>query len=199
MKRLGMVTLGLAVALVLVLNSGAHEAGKEVAKETGKETGVKTIVTKAVCVIAPVGGKGKVHGVIYFTQKGKKVEVTGEITGLTPGKHGFHVHEFGDLTSSDAMATGGHFNPEGKMHGGLHDEDRHVGDLGNVVADEDGKATVKLEDTLLSLHGPHSILGRALIVHAKADDLKSQPAGDAGARIGAGVIGIAKGGEKKLE
>ncbi len=79
-----------------------------------------------------------------------------------------------------------------KPHGGPHDAERHVGDLGNLTADENGKATVKLEDKMLGLFGPHSIIGRSLIVHAKADDLKSQPAGNAGGRIACAVIGIAK-------
>jgi Cu-Zn family superoxide dismutase len=195
MKRLGMITLVLAVAIigaVWALHSGAQEASK-----AGEKTGDKDKITKAVCVIAPVGGKGVVNGVLYFTQKGKTVEITGEVTGLKPGKHGFHVHEFGDLTSKDGMATGGHFNPEGTKHGGHHADERHVGDLGNIVADKDGTAVVKMTDKLISLHGPHSIIGRAIIVHADADDEKSQPAGNAGARIGAGVIGVAKGEEKK--
>jgi Cu-Zn family superoxide dismutase len=146
--------------------------------------------TKAICVMQPLSGS-KVTGVITFTQKGDEVEVTGKITGLTPGMHGFHVHEFGDLTKDDGLATGGHFNPEGKMHGGPNDKDRHVGDLGNIMADKDGVATINMKDKLLKLHGPHSIVGRGLIVHAKADDEKSQPSGDAGGRIGGGVIGVA--------
>lgn len=197
MKRLGMITLGLAVVAgvgVWVLNSGAYGG----AKEGGKEVGIKpAMVTKAICVVSPIGGKGKVHGVLVFVQKGKEVELTGEITGLTPGKHGFHVHEFGDLTDDKGMATGGHFNPDNKKHGSHAAEDRHVGDLGNVEADASGKAVVKITDKLLSLHGPHSIIGRAIIVHAAADDLTSQPAGNAGARIGGGVIGVAKAEEKK--
>src|SRR5438067_11201992 len=81
---------------------------------------------KAICVLKPTMNN-KVSGVITFTQKDGAVEITGEITGLTPGPHGFHVHEFGDLNSPDGMATGGHFNPDKAMHGGPHDSDRHVG------------------------------------------------------------------------
>src|SRR5262249_18882625 len=146
--------------------------------------------TKAVCVMTPLSGS-KVSGLIYFTQKGDEVEITGQISGLTPGLHGFHVHEFGDMTSNDGMSTGAHFNPDNKKHGGPHAKDRHVGDLGNVKADEKGVATINMKDKLIKLDGPHSILGRALIVHAKADDEKTQPSGDAGGRIGGGVIGVA--------
>src|SRR5262249_43613387 len=145
--------------------------------------------TKAICVMQPLSGS-KVHGVIHFTQTGGEVEVTGKITGLTPGLHGFHVHEFGDMTDEKGMSTGAHFNPTGAPHGGLKSKMRHVGDLGNVMADDKGVATIKLRDKMISLHGPHSIIGRGLIVHAKPDDEKSQPSGDAGDRIGGGVIGI---------
>src|SRR5207244_1746972 len=111
---------------------------------------------------------------------------------LTPGKHGFHIHEFGDMSSADGMATGGHFNPDGHKHGGPDDRERHAGDFGNVEAGADGKATIKMTDKMIALSGPNTILGRALIVHAKEDDLKTQPSGNAGDRIGQGVIGVAK-------
>src|SRR5262249_9192373 len=102
-----------------------------------------------------------------------------------------------DMNSKDGMSTGGHFNPEGKKHGGLHDKDRHVGDLGNIKADDKGVATLNIKDKLIQLDGPRSIIGRGLIVHAKADDEKTQPSGDAGARIGGGVIGVANDAPKK--
>ncbi len=146
--------------------------------------------TKAICLMQPLSGS-KVFGLIVFTQKGDTVHIKGEIKGLTPGLHGFHVHEYGDLSSNDGLSTGGHFNPEGTPHGGPHSRKRHVGDLGNVKADESGTATIDLTDKLISLHGKHSIIGRALIVHAKKDDEKSQPSGDAGGRVGGGVIGVA--------
>jgi Cu-Zn family superoxide dismutase len=151
--------------------------------------------TKAICVMTPLSGS-KVHGVVTFTVKGDNVVVKGRITGLTPGLHGFHVHEFGDLTSAkdgvlDGLSTGGHFNPEGKMHGGREAKDRHVGDLGNVKADAKGVAEFEFTDPLLKLSGPRSIVGRGLIVHAKEDDEKTQPTGDAGGRVGGGIIGIA--------
>jgi len=148
---------------------------------------------KATCVLTPTKKSGgHVQGTVTFTQTDAGVEISGEITGLTPGKHGFHIHEFGDVSSDDGMATGGHFNPDMHNHGGPHDTDRHAGDFGNIEAGADGKATIKMTDKALSLSGPNSILGRALIVHAKEDDLKSQPSGNAGDRIAQGVIGVAK-------
>jgi Cu-Zn family superoxide dismutase len=146
--------------------------------------------TKAICVLQPLAD-AKVKGVITFTQVGDDVEVTGQITGLTPGKHGFHVHQFGDVSSTDGMSTGGHFNPDGKKHGGQHAMERHVGDLGNITADDKGVATLNMKDKMIKLQGPHSIIGRGLIVHAKADDEMTQPTGDAGGRAAGGVIGVA--------
>jgi Cu-Zn family superoxide dismutase len=151
--------------------------------------------SKAVAVLMPLG-ESKVSGTLTFTQKDGFIEITGEITGLTPGEHAFHVHEFGDCSSKDGMSTGGHFNPDHKHHGGPDSESRHVGDLGNIKADDSGKVDLHIEDKLIQLHGPHSIVGRGLIIHAKADDLRSDPAGNAGGRIACGVIGIAKGASK---
>ena len=147
---------------------------------------------KAVCVLTPTKKSGgHVQGTVTFTQTDAGVEISGEITGLTPGKHGFHIHEFGDVSSDDGMATGGHFNPGMHKHGGPHDANRHEGDFGNIEAGADGKATIKMTDKVLSLSGPHTILGRAVIVHEKADDLKTQPSGNAGARFACGIIGVA--------
>ena len=185
MSRLA--TFALAV-LVPVLWLTTAETGTTGVKkvEAHKMTGP----TKAICIIQSLSGSN-VGGVVYFTQTGDMVQVKGKITGLTPGLHGFHVHEFGDLSSKDGLSTGGHFNPEGQPHGGREAHKRHVGDLGNVKADASGTATLDFTDKLISLQGKHSILGRGLIVHAKADDEKTQPTGDAGGRVGGGVIGVA--------
>ena len=94
---------------------------------------------------------------------GGKTRVTGELTGLTKGDHGFHVHEFGDL-SNGCVSAGAHFNPAAKEHGGPTDAERHAGDLGNIVAGEDGKATVNIVDAQIPLDGPNSIIGRSVVV-----------------------------------
>ena len=92
---------------------------------------------------------------------------------------------------ADGKCAGGHFNPEGMPHAGPDDAKRHVGDLGNLEADGQGHATYDHTDSMIKLNGPHSVIGRALIVHAKPDDFKTQqPPGNAGDRIGCGVIGI---------
>jgi Cu-Zn family superoxide dismutase len=78
------------------------------------------------------------------------------------------------------------------MHAGIDTPKRHIGDLGNITANANGKATVDLDDPSLSFHGPTSIIGRGLVVHEKADDFKTQPTGNAGGRVAVGVIGVAK-------
>jgi len=141
----------------------------------------------------------KVNGTIWFTQEGegKPLNVKGEITGLAPGLHGFHVHEFGDTTDG-CTSAGAHFNPHGKTHGGPGDDERHAGDLGNVTAGQDGKASINVTDKVMSLCGPMSIVGRTMVVHADPDDLGkggvelSKTTGNAGARVACGVIGRAK-------
>jgi len=181
MKKLPTVAAALLVSTLLL--TAAEE------KKADAPKGPK----KAVCVLAPTkASNGHAQGTITFTVTDDGVQISGEITGLTPGKHGFHIHEFGDVTSADGMATGGHFNPDMHKHGGPDDKERHAGDFGNIEANDDGKATIKMTDKHISLTGANSILGRALIVHAKADDLKTQPSGDAGARIAQGVIGVGK-------
>lgn len=147
-------------------------------------------VTKAVAHLIPTKGS-KVEGRVTFTQERGKVNVHAEISGLTPGEHGFHIHEFG-VWSEDGMASGGHFNPAKEPHAGPEKPKRHVGDLGNITANANGHATLDLEDSILSFHGPHSIIGRGLVVHEKIDDLKTQPTGNAGGRLAVGVIGVAK-------
>ncbi len=148
-------------------------------------------VTKAVAVLVPTAGND-VKGTITFQETDAGMKVTGKITGLTPGSHGFHVHQFGDTTSKDGKAAGGHFNPSNEEHGAPDAKMRHVGDLGNIEADKKGVATVDVTDKELKFKGKSSILGRGVVVHAGTDDLKSQPSGDAGARVAVAVIGVAE-------
>lgn len=146
--------------------------------------------SRAVAVISPTKGN-TAHGVVWFTRDGDKVRVVADIDGLKPGVHGFHIHEFGDHTSADGMSAGGHLNPMKMPHAGPDVAQRHEGDLGNITADANGHAHLDLTDSGLSLHGAHSIIGHSVVVHAAPDDLKTQPTGNAGARVGYGVIGIA--------
>lgn len=148
-------------------------------------------ITKAVCVLHPTAGND-VSGIITFTKTDNGIKIVADVEGLTEGKHGFHIHEFGDCSRLDGKSAGGHFNPDIKNHGAPDASERHVGDLGNLIAGSDGKAQYERTDTYISLSGSHSILGRAIIVHAGEDDLTSQPTGAAGSRLACGVIGISK-------
>jgi Cu-Zn family superoxide dismutase len=147
--------------------------------------------TKAIAVLHPTTGSN-VAGTVTFTASGDQVKVVADITGLTPGKHGFHIHEFGDCSDPKAASAGGHFNPGNHQHGAPDAENRHAGDLGNIEADAGGKAHLELTDKVMKLTGSDAIVGHAVIVHEKADDLKTQPTGDAGGRLACGVIGVAK-------
>jgi len=147
-------------------------------------------VRSAVAVLTTVGESG-VTGVVRFERQGDAVRVTGEVRGLSPGLHGFHVHQYGDLTDREKGASAGdHFSPAAMPHGRPTDHDRHVGDLGNLEADESGVARLDITDSVIRLNGPHAIVGRALVVHEKEDRFV-QPTGDAGGRVAFGVVGIA--------
>jgi Cu-Zn family superoxide dismutase len=141
--------------------------------------------------LSAVGDSG-VGGDLAFNIDNGGVRVTGTVTGLQPGSaHGFHVHEFGDCSAPDASSAGGHFNPTGQAHGdrqtgGAH----HAGDMPNQVAGDDGQAPVDqlLAGLQIGSGGANDIIGKSVVVHAKADDYRSQPSGDAGGRIACGVI-----------
>ncbi|KAK0219195.1 superoxide dismutase [Armillaria fumosa] len=154
-------------------------------------------VSQAVSVMT---GPGQVKGTVIFQQSSTDgpVHITGSIEGLDPSSlRGFHVHTSGNLTGG-CDSTGEHWNPFNTTHGGLQDpkDKRHVGDLGNVQTDANGAATLDITDDIMSLNGPLSIVGRAIVVHAGTDDLGkggtplSLVNGNSGARVSCGVIGL---------
>lgn len=152
--------------------------------ETATESQVPT---SAQATLKPAK-KQKVKGVVHFTQDGDKVKVEAMLEGLKPGPHGFHIHEKGDCSAADFSSAGGHFNPTQHAHGAPNHAEKHVGDMGNIIADSKGKAKFSMEFASMKLSGDHSVIGKALIVHEKADDLKTQPTGNAGGRVACGVI-----------
>ncbi len=130
-----------------------------------------------------------VSGTVQFAPEGGTVRVKVEIAGLEPGPHGFHIHETGDCSAEDFTSAGGHFNPTDDEHGAPSAAQHHAGDFGNIEASDAGVVSVELEmDVVLDPSAPDSIIGKAVIVHAQADDLTSQPSGDAGSRVACGVI-----------
>lgn len=148
-------------------------------------------VVGATAVIHATKGQ-TVSGVVKFEAVDGGLKLTWDLKGLAPGKHGIHIHEFGDCNCDDGKCAGGHFNPDGKKHGGPTSAERHAGDLGNLEAAADGTAKGELTDKGIALHGERSIVGRAVILHEKEDDMATDPTGNAGGRIGIGVIGISK-------
>lgn len=137
-----------------------------------------------------VDRSGRTRGVLQFSDQGPEIRIEGELHGLEPSRaHGLHIHE--NATCGDPAdgfrAAGGHYAPEGHPHGapeGLH----HAGDLGNVLADDDGIAMVVITTDALDTAGRHSVLPRTVVLHAGSDDLHTQPGGDAGERLACGEI-----------
>jgi Cu-Zn family superoxide dismutase len=144
--------------------------------------------TRGEAALAPTAGN-TANGTVTFEQQGETMLVTAKVSGLKPGPHGFHVHEKGDCSAPDATSAGGHFNPSGQPHGDPKTAAHHAGDMPMLVADGAGNASLVFEYGPASLGtGPNDILGKAVVVHADADDFKTQPAGNSGARIACGVI-----------
>ena len=198
MARFASAALSMLVGLFLVTGCDYFKsdhsdkgADKKMAQAKGKVAIAHITPAKAA---ATQPSWGTPSGTVTFTQMGEKVRVVADLTGLPPGKHCFHIHEKGDLSAPDLMSTGGHFNPGGHPHGGPTTSAVHEGDLGNIAADANGTAhlDITVSDISIGTGAKNDILNRAVIVHGKADDLSSQPAGNAGPRIGGGLIEPAK-------
>jgi Cu-Zn family superoxide dismutase len=154
----------------------------------------------AACATQPASGPAAVaqleaksgsavSGTVSFTPAGQKLRIDAQVSGLTPGEHGFHVHESGDCSAADASSAKGHFNPTAKAHGHYGGMEHHTGDMPNLVADASGNARLSAELELLTLtDGPTGIVNRSIVIHADPDDYKTQPAGNSGKRIACGTI-----------
>jgi len=131
-----------------------------------------------------------VRGTVNFEQRGDKVRISANVSGLRPnGEFGFHIHEAGDCSSGDGMSAKGHFNPYGKPHGAHNNPEHHGGDLPSLKSDASGNASLTADVDVITVNsGPASIIGRGLIVHVQPDDFKTQPTGNAGARSACAVI-----------
>lgn len=154
---------------------------------------IGNIELEQIAESAPTVIKGVVKGLSEVSTVSPQIRMS--VDSLSQGKHGFSIHVFGDLSNAPT-SVGEHFNPHGKNHGSPDNDERHVGSLGNIEADKDGKAEFHKEDNLVKLIGPQSIIGRSICVTAQADDLgvggheQSLMNGNAGAPIAWGVVGI---------
>ena len=168
--------------------------------------GVASLMIIAGCRSANMTGRSAVanvearsdssaHGTVTFSEmRDDRIDVKIDLSGLAPNStHGFHVHEKGDCSAPDASSAGGHFNPSGAPHGAMADAQHHAGDFGNIVADANGEVHSHVVVNFISLDkGDNAVVGHAVVVHADPDDLKTQPSGNAGKRIGCGVVSMAE-------
>ena len=188
MKREAQALLIAIVAAVGLY--GCTKGTSDTAPNTDTTTSTTTATTgtddQLIARVEPTAGN-TARGEVRFTKVDGGVRVTATFEGLPAGPHGFHLHETGDCSAPDAASAGAHYNPAGAPHGApdAASASRHMGDLGNVEAGADGKATYERVDNVLDYD---KLKGLAVLVHASADDLSSQPSGNAGARIGCGVI-----------
>lgn len=159
-------------------------------KDTEIKFGESNEVKKAVAVLKPINGSG-VSGIVYFNSKEGILELIADINGLSKGEHGFHIHQYGNLLAEDAGSTGGIYDYR-KMNNELKNtKETPPGNLGNIYALNDSLAQLKKDIFSLNLTGVNSIIGRSVVVHEKEDDYSSEPCGNAGKILAAGIIGIA--------
>lgn len=169
--------------LALILNCTKTERIEVVKEFDGPK------ISKAIAVIHPIGDND-ISGTVNFGKTETGTKITAQITGLSKGDHGFHIHQYGDCSALDGSSAGGHFNPDDMKHNSRDAEKRHVGDMGNLASEgEEFTTTLSYIDDEIYLE---EVIGRGIIIHAGQDDLTSQPSGDAGARIACGVIGVAE-------
>ncbi|MGH7178432.1 MAG: superoxide dismutase family protein [Tepidisphaeraceae bacterium] len=169
------------------VDSGA--AAKEPSKASAATPGaIARVHPSAAATTQPVDSN--ITGTVTFAKSSDGVVVTIDLSGFAPNStHGFHVHEKSDLSAPDLSSAGPHFNPAGHKHGGLNMPMSHAGDFGNITADANGNvhATITSRDISIGT-GPTGVVGRSVIVHAKPDDLRTDPSGNSGARVAGGVI-----------
>lgn len=199
MKKVNYFLFLSAASFMVACGSGTNNSGEELSDSLGIAPGAPTEVNEdlganqartAIAEISPASGS-EVTGTATFTQTGDgPVKMVIRVENLTPGEHAIHLHEKGDCSAPDATSAGSHWNPTDDPHGKRGHNGFHAGDIDNLVANEDGIATLEMEFDDWSIGGSEdtNILNKAVIIHADPDDFESQPAGAAGGRIGCGVI-----------
>lgn len=186
-------------ALALMVGAAACGTGGAASDGPGAGAGLAAPARRATVSVEARSGS-TLSGKVVFEEAGeadangvRALRITIDLAGLAPGDHGFHVHQNGDCSDPKGDSAGPHFDFGGHAHGDMHDAMSHVGDLGNLTADAGGHATKVIEGvTKVSLvpGAANSLVGRAIVVHDKPDDLKTQPTGASGPRIGCGVVAL---------
>lgn len=190
-----MKTTVLAAAAALALGLAGCSSTPDQTSKASPTTTRPAMATSSSVQRAHVnlaGASGSiVSGQLSITPMGDGIHFRGELGGFKPNStHAIHIHEKGDCSAADASSAGGHFNPANVKHGRVSAPPHHAGDMDNIVADAKGVAKVDSHASGPVLGGgaPNDAIGRAVIVHASADDYTSQPSGDAGERVACGVI-----------
>ena len=183
-----LITFGIKTSFLLLIGISLALVGCERVRQHTDVLSTPT-AKQAVARIDPASDSG-VTGMAAFTQNGTQITFTIEIQNATLGLHGVHIHETGDCSAPDAKSAGGHWNPTDVAHGKWGVGEYHLGDIGNITVGEDGTGSFELTTDLweIGTGSDIDVVGKGIIVHADADDFVSQPSGNAGARIGCGVI-----------
>ncbi|MEO6364447.1 MAG: superoxide dismutase family protein [Luteimonas sp.] len=184
--------IALLVSAYLLALSGCASAPSTTRPSTSSTAASASTAQSAAANLASASGS-LVSGTLTATPMGDGVHLRGEVGGLAANStHGIHVHEKGDCSAADASSAGNHFNPAANPHGKRGSGSHHAGDMDNIIANGDGVATVDMHVKGVTLGGgaANDIAGRALVVHAMADDYRSQPSGNSGARVACGVLRV---------
>lgn len=189
MNKIKISILSLLFITVFACQKSEKQSDEEVIETEGTSTENVDSALSASALMNPKSGSS-VSGNINFEQVGASVMMSLQLSGLEPGTHAVHLHEVGDCSADDATSAGDHWNPTGHAHGEWGKNEFHLGDIGNLEVDEDGNVnmTFTTDKWTLETGQENTIVGKAVIVHEKADDFTSQPSGAAGARISCGVI-----------
>lgn len=175
------------IALVVLFAAGC--ASKQQTPTTGEPTAASTAGKKAIAKIDPKSGS-ELLGVAVFKEEAGQITLVIDLSKAPAGKHAAHLHEKGDCSAPDGTSAGAHWNPTTEAHGKWGHGAHHLGDIGNIEVGEDkaGRITLTTDKWSIGTGATNDIVGKAVIVHAVEDDFTTQPTGNAGGRIGCGVV-----------
>lgn len=192
MKKLSLVIISITVCFALSCKENKKETGTEPEMTSGEMAPAESTPVKEVTVKMEPKNDSGVTGNVVFKEENGMVTMTANFEGLSEGPHAIHIHEKADCSSPDGKSAGGHWNPTGQPHGKWGSaEGYHKGDIGNMEAGADGKATLTMstDEWCIGCGDPNKdIIGKGIIVHDGADDFVTQPTGNAGGRVACGGI-----------